>query len=64
MEEVLCVCHNGAHQEVSKIDETDEKGKLARLAVNRIKLAMASFSITFTTGNEYHLRCQHGELTR
>jgi hypothetical protein len=36
-------------KEVSEIDETEEKGKLARLAVNRNELAMASFSIAFTT---------------
>jgi hypothetical protein len=36
-------------KEVSEIDETDEKGKLVRLAVNRNELAMASFSIGFTT---------------
>jgi hypothetical protein len=34
---------------VSEIDETDEKGKLVKLAVNRNELAMASFSIGFTT---------------
>jgi hypothetical protein len=36
-------------KEVSEIYETDEKGKLACLAVNRNNLAMASFSIAFTT---------------
>jgi hypothetical protein len=35
-------------KEVSEIHETDEKGKLAHLAFNRNKLAMASFSIAFT----------------
>jgi hypothetical protein len=35
--------------EVSEIDETDEKGKSVRLAVNSNELAMASFSIAFTT---------------
>jgi hypothetical protein len=63
VEEVLCICHNGAHKEhserrkgppftrkvVSEIDETDDKGKLVRLAFNRNKLEMASFSIPFTT---------------
>jgi hypothetical protein len=32
-----------SEKEVSEIDETDEKGKLSRLAVNRNKLAIASF---------------------
>jgi hypothetical protein len=36
-------------KEVSEIDETDEKGKLISLAVNRNKLTMAIFSIAFTT---------------
>jgi hypothetical protein len=36
-------------KEVSEIDETDAKGKLACLAVNRNEFSMASFSIAFTT---------------
>jgi hypothetical protein len=37
------------------IDETEEKGKLANLAVNRNELAMASFSIAFTTGKAMNI---------
>jgi hypothetical protein len=40
---------NLPEKEVSEIDEQDEKGKLARLAVSKNELAMASFSIAFTT---------------
>jgi hypothetical protein len=42
-------------KEVSEIDETDEKGKLAHLAVNRNELATASFSIAFTTEKAMHI---------
>jgi hypothetical protein len=42
-------------KEVSEIDETDEKGKLAHLAVNRNKLAMASFSIAFKAGKAINI---------
>jgi hypothetical protein len=40
---------NLPEKEVSEIDELDEKGKLACLAVSKNELAMASFSIAFTT---------------
>jgi hypothetical protein len=40
---------HSTEKEVSEIDETEEKGKLARLVVNRNELAMASFPIAFTT---------------
>jgi tRNA U34 5-carboxymethylaminomethyl modifying enzyme MnmG/GidA len=40
---------NLPEKEVSEIDEQDEKGKLARLVVSKNDLAMASFSIVFTT---------------
>jgi hypothetical protein len=36
-------------KKVNEIDETDENGKLACLLVNRNELAMARFSIAFTT---------------
>jgi hypothetical protein len=36
-------------KEVNGIDETDKKGKLARLAIIRKKLVMESFSIAFKT---------------
>jgi hypothetical protein len=37
------------HLPEKEVDETDEKGKLARLHVNRNELAMARFSTEFTT---------------
>jgi hypothetical protein len=63
VKELLCICNNERiksileeerdlhlpEKEVSEIDETDEKYKLACLTVNRNELAMASFSIAFTT---------------
>jgi hypothetical protein len=40
-------------KEISEIIETDEKGKLACLAVNRDEFAMASFSIELTTESQW-----------
>jgi hypothetical protein len=42
-------------KEVSEIDETDKKGKLARLAVNRNELSMTSFSISFITESSMNI---------
>jgi hypothetical protein len=40
---------NLPEKEVSEIDKTDEKSKLARLAVSKNELAIVSISIAFTT---------------
>jgi hypothetical protein len=42
-------------KEVSEIDETDKKGELALLVVNRNELVTANFPPQ--NGNEYHLHC-------
>jgi hypothetical protein len=46
---------NLPEKEVSEIDEQDEKGKLARLAVSKNELAMASFLIAFTTNKAMNI---------
>jgi hypothetical protein len=45
-------------KDVSEIDETDEKGKLACLAVNRNESAMESFSIAFITEKAMNIEVQ------
>jgi hypothetical protein len=46
---------NLPEKEVSEIDKQDKKGKLARLAVSKNELAMASFLIAFTTNKAMNI---------